>query len=195
MGQVSLLIPNYNKGNFLRETLDSVLAQTYPNWECVVVDDHSTDNSWEILEEYASKDTRFKIFKRPENRLPGGNAARNYAFEQSKGDYINWFDSDDVLHPDMLSEKILLFKANPDLDFVIGDIRQFEVKTQNAVKVKGLDLSQKEINYPVNYLRGNFWIQTSLPIFKQEFLCSLNRLFDETIKRNQEAELFIYILR
>jgi glycosyltransferase involved in cell wall biosynthesis len=159
-----------------------------------VVDDHSTDNSWEILEEYASKDTRFKIFKRPENRLPGGNAARNYAFEQSKGDYINWFDSDDVLHPDMLSEKILLFKANPDLDFVIGDIRQFEVNTQSAVKVKGLDLSQRGINYPVNYLRGNFWVGSCCPLFQREFILKFNQLFDENLQRNQEAEFFIRVL-
>lgn len=191
---VSILIPNYNKAPYLRETLDSVLTQTYTYWECIIVDDHSTDDSWEVLEEFSTKDPRFRIFKRPENRLPGGNAARNYAFEVSQGDYINWFDSDDILHPDMISEKISLFTANPDLDFVIGNILQFEVDMQNAFKLKGLDLSQKGINYPVNYLRGNFWIQTSLPIFKRSFIFSLNRLFNETIKRNQEAEFFIYIL-
>ena len=76
MPLVSILIPNYNKAPYLRETLDSVLSQTYTHWECIIVDDHSTDNSWEILEEYVAKDSRFKLYKRPVDRKQGGNAAR-----------------------------------------------------------------------------------------------------------------------
>src|SRR5690606_6713113 len=94
---VSILIPNYNKAPYLRETLDSILSQTYLNWECIIVDDHSTDGSYEILEEYANLDCRFKVYKRPDHLPKGGNACRNYAFILSNGEFVNWFDSDDIM--------------------------------------------------------------------------------------------------
>lgn len=115
---ISILIPNYNKASYLRETLDSILQQTHTNWECIIVDDHSTDNCWEILEEYTAKDSRFKIYKRPKHLVKGGNACRNYAFELSKGDYIQWFDGDDFLHKTALEER---FNAiGKKYDFVIS---------------------------------------------------------------------------
>ena len=85
---VSILIPNYNKASYLRPTLDSIMAQTYSNWECIIVDDHSTDISWEIIEEYAKTDSRFKIYKRPNHLAKGGNVCRNYAFTNSVGDFV-----------------------------------------------------------------------------------------------------------
>lgn len=191
---VSILIPNYNKGPFLSETLDSVLAQTYTNWECIIVDDHSTDNSWEILVTYAQRDFRIKIFRRPDNKKKGGNAARNFAIEKARGEYVNWFDSDDVMHPDMIAEKVSLFRKKPYLDFVIGDILQFESEVKSAQKIKGLDLSQTGISYPINYLRGNFWVASCCPMFKSTFLACQKNLFNENLKRNQEAEFFIRIL-
>lgn len=86
--------------------MDSVLKQTYSNWECIIVDDHSTDYSWEILEEYAKKDSRVKVFKRPDDRIKGGSVARNYAFELSKGEFIQWLDSDDVIHESKIQDQL-----------------------------------------------------------------------------------------
>lgn len=117
---VSILIPNYNKAPYIRETLDSVLAQTYTNWECIIVDDHSTDESWNILEEYQAKDSRFKIFKRPDHLPKGGNACRNYAFELSKGKFIQWFDSDDILLDFALKVRIEEIERLESKDFVIS---------------------------------------------------------------------------
>lgn len=80
---VSIIIPTFNRAHLIGETLDSVLAQTYPNWECIVVDDGSTDNTDEVMAEYMARDARFQYHHRPEDRLPGGNAARNYGVEFS----------------------------------------------------------------------------------------------------------------
>jgi glycosyltransferase involved in cell wall biosynthesis len=190
---VSILVPNYNKANYLRETLDSVLNQTYTNWECIVVDDHSTDDSCEIIEEYAARDSRFRMYKRPSNRKSGGNAARNYAFEISKGEYINWLDSDDIIDSEFLTEKLSMFRLDPNYDFVLGNISSFENDIKNANPIKGLNLSLKDINYPLESLKGGFWVQTSLPLFKKEFLLTLDNLFDERILRGQEAEFFVRI--
>ena len=95
---VSVIIPTYNRAHLIGETLDSVLAQTYQNWECIIVDDGSSDNTDEVVGEYVKKDSRFKYYHRPEEHLPGGNGARNYGFKMSQGKYVNWFDSDDLMH-------------------------------------------------------------------------------------------------
>src|SRR5690554_1580908 len=106
---VSIIIPTFNRAHLIGETLDSVLAQTYHNWECIVVDDGSTDNTDEVMAEYMARDARFQYHHRPEDRLPGGNAARNYGFEVSKGEYIQWFDDDDVMKAKFLEIKINKF--------------------------------------------------------------------------------------
>src|SRR5690554_2207297 len=100
---VSIIIPTFNRAHLIGETLDSVIAQTYQNWECIVVDDGSTDHTAEIMANYLAKDSRFQYHHRPKNRPAGGNAARNFGFGVSKGEYINWLDSDDLFLPDKLS--------------------------------------------------------------------------------------------
>ena len=87
---VSILIPLYNSGGFVAETIECCLAQTYPNIEIVVVDDHSTDNSVEVVQRFLSNKVR--LYTNPKK---GGNSARNYAFEMSHGDYVLFHDADD----------------------------------------------------------------------------------------------------
>lgn len=94
---VSIIIPTYNRAHLIGETLDSVLAQTYSNWECIVVDDGSTDDTEVVVAGYIEMDTRFQFHHRPENHRAGGNGARNYGFELSKGELVNWIDSDDMV--------------------------------------------------------------------------------------------------
>jgi len=107
---VSIIIPTYNRAHLIGETLDSVLAQTYTHWECIVVDDGSSDSTSEILETYCKQDSRFQYHHRPIDKPKGANACRNYGFELSKGEYINWLDSDDLVSHNKIEEqlKILL---------------------------------------------------------------------------------------
>ena len=86
---VSVIIPTYNRAHLIGETLDSALAQTYQNWECIIGDDGSSDNTDEVVGEYVKKDSRFKYFHRPDQHLRGGNGARNYGFKMSQGEYVN----------------------------------------------------------------------------------------------------------
>ncbi|TXE17118.1 glycosyltransferase family 2 protein [Psychroserpens burtonensis] len=80
---VSIIIPTFNRADLIGETLDSVLTQTYANWECLVGDDGSTDGTEEVLQNYVLKDIGFQYFKRPDTHLAGGNGARNYGFQFS----------------------------------------------------------------------------------------------------------------
>ena len=130
---VSIIIPTFNRANLIVETLDSVLLQTYQHWECIIIDDGSTDNTEYIVGNYLKKDSRFRYYHRPKNRLKGGNAARNYGFELCKGEYVNWFDSDDVMDPDFIKFKILKFKKEKETDAVISKTAMFKDNIANII--------------------------------------------------------------
>lgn len=91
----SIIIPVYNVAPYLRECLDSVLAQTFTDWEAICVDDGSTDGSGAILDEYAAKDSRFRVFHQPN---AGVSAARNRGLDEAKGEWICFLDADDLWH-------------------------------------------------------------------------------------------------
>src|SRR5690554_718177 len=150
---VSIIIPTYNRAHLIGETLDSVLAQTYENWECIVVDDGSTDNTEELMAEYMAKDARFQYHHRPKDRLPGGNAARNYGFEVSRGEYINWFDSDDLMLQDFLKSAIELV-SQKNVDFVLFDYKVFNQETGAVFivqKNKTDNLLEDYVSFKINF--------------------------------------------
>ena len=102
---VSIIIPAYNRENFISETLNSMVNQCYQNWECIIVDDGSTDNTRLIADGYCQMDNRFKLYNR--NRLPkGAPTCRNIGIAASNGDYIIFLDSDDLLAPTALKYRV-----------------------------------------------------------------------------------------
>lgn len=106
--QISILMPVYNTANYLKECLDSIIRQTDENWELIAVDDFSTDQSYQILQEYATKDSRIKVLK---NNQKGIIGALRVAFQYSSGQYITRMDSDDRMMPKKLEVlKDLLLK-------------------------------------------------------------------------------------
>ena len=123
---VSFLMPVFNRSDIVLETLESIQNQTYKNWECIIVDDHSTDNSLEIISNFIKDDNRFQLFKRPENFTKGANSCRNYAFSKSKGNFIQFFDSDDLLDKDFLKLKIEKFLKFPNCDAILCSFKFFE---------------------------------------------------------------------
>ncbi|PZX47643.1 glycosyltransferase family 2 protein [Algoriphagus chordae] len=185
---VSILIPNYNKALYLRETLDSVLSQTYQNWECIIVDDLSTDASWEILEEYKELDTRFHIFKRPFNLSKGANTCRNFAFQLSKGEFINWFDSDDLMFKDFIYKKIVFILKHPKFDCVISRPTSFD----NDIKCYENWIPKYE-NMLVDYLLKDIHFTTPGPLFKRNVLEDVD-LFNNEIPVGQEKEFYFRLL-
>jgi len=92
--KVSVLMPNYNCEKYIRESIESILNQTFTDFEFIIVDDGSTDNSWCIIQEYASKDSRVIAIKNEKNLWIAGN--RNKLLNLAKGEYLVWQDSDDI---------------------------------------------------------------------------------------------------
>lgn len=180
---VSIIIPTYNRTHLIGETLDSVISQTYKNWECIVVDDGSTDNTEELLEFYCEKDSRIKFLKRPKGRIKGANSCRNYGFEISTGDYINWFDSDDVMLPGFLKYNLRKFKVETQLIICSGFITNTVLEERKPI------LLNNNIDLFKDFVIWKQPIVTNSVIFRKSFLNN-NKLFNPLIIRGQEAELF-----
>src|SRR5690606_22590995 len=99
MPKVSVIIPVYNTENYLRECLDSILAQTFTDFEVLLINDGSTDSSGKICDEYAEKDSRIKVFHKENG---GVSSARNLGLDNAKGEWICFVDSDDEILQDAL---------------------------------------------------------------------------------------------
>ena len=116
MEKISVIIPVYNCERSLEQCIESVLNQTFKEFELIIVDDGSTDTSGEICDAYATKDARVKVFHKENGS--GGGEARNYGIEKSKGEFIVFLDSDDCQREDML-EKLYCAQQKADYDLVI----------------------------------------------------------------------------
>lgn len=107
---VSILTPTYNTEKFIRATIESVQNQTYKNWEMILVDDASTDQTVSVIEEFVQNDSRIKLFKLDKNS--GNGFARNAALDKASGKYIAYLDSDDLWCSDKLEKQIQFLKTN-----------------------------------------------------------------------------------
>ena len=109
-GLVSIITPTYNCGKFIGETIESVQAQTYKNWEMIIVDDKSTDYTKDVVDKYSKRDHRIKYYCLEENS--GAAVARTKAMELASGKYMAFLDSDDLWMPDKLDKQIAFMVKN-----------------------------------------------------------------------------------
>lgn len=126
---VSIITPSYNSSKFISQTIDSVLAQTYQNWEMIIVDDASTDNSINIVQEYCKKDSRIKLIKLEKNS--GAAVTRNRAIQEAKGRWIAFLDSDDLWLPEKLEKQ---------LKFMVDNNYAFSYHEYTEMTEDGIDL-------------------------------------------------------
>lgn len=122
---VSIIVPCYKQAEYLSETLDSVLAQTYENWECIIVNDGSPDNTEEVAKRYLDKDVRFKYVSQ-ENR--GISSARNMGIANTKGEFILPLDSDDLISSSYLGKAVAYFEQFPETKLVYCKVELFGKK-------------------------------------------------------------------
>jgi len=172
---ISIIIPTYNRAHIISDTLNSIIAQSFTNWECIVVDDGSTDNTSEVLSSYIKKDNRFRYYKRPENKQKGPCSCRNYGFEISKGDYINFFDSDDLLKPEAYEKALGCFHEITDAVIMSSALTDF--KTGKQININ----KTKSLNLLTDYFVGEVTFLVCGPLWKREFLEQQAYLFDENI--------------
>ena len=176
----SIIIPVYNVEPYLRDCLDSVLDQTFSDWEAVCVNDGSTDHSVVILEEYTSKDSRFKIIDQPNGGL---SAARNTGLEVAKGEYVLFLDSDDWLEPKAL-EAITESLTNEDM-LCFGGRRYFEEEKRyheaDQLKVKTYETGMEYYNENALLSRDFAFECVVLRCYRRSFLMEKRLWFKEGI--------------
>lgn len=118
-GLVSVVLPVYNGAAFLRQALDSLLAQTYTNWELIAVDDGSIDLSGVILDKYALNEPRMRVIHQPNQQLP---RTLNAGFSQAQGEYLTWISCDNRMHPDFLEKMVEVLQYRPEWDAVYANL-------------------------------------------------------------------------
>lgn len=188
---VSIIIPTFNRVHLIEETLDSILSQTYKQWECIIVDDGSSDGTDKVVLEYCKKDARFQYYKRPDSKTKGANACRNYGFEISKGDYINWFDDDDIMHKDKLKLQVESLEKS-DLNFTVCQTLVFENSIENIIGLRSKNIYSNNIFE--DYLNQKIMWMTPSALWKKFFLEKFEYLFDEELQAAQEWEFHARML-
>jgi glycosyltransferase involved in cell wall biosynthesis len=163
---ISIIIATYNRAAYIEETLKSIQNQTYTDFECIIVDDGSTDRTEEMVLEFVKNDKRFNYLHRPDNVAKGANYSRNYGYTFSKGSHIKFFDSDDVMLPHHLETSMKYFEKG-DYDFVVGDCINFDT-TGILERPYEIDRSTAELTAMrfVDFKTG--WITNDL-LVKREF--------------------------
>lgn len=153
---VSIVVTCYNQEKYIRETLESVSQQTWQNWECIIVDDGSTDNSAVIIKEFTKKDTRCQ-YQYQENS--GVARARNAGFLKSKGEFVQFLDGDDTLLPEKLKEQIQAFKNNKDCSVIVCDHQHYYEKNKKTVHYS----FDKILAYPFEQFLFKWQVNFSVP--------------------------------
>lgn len=100
--KVTIIMATYNRAHFIEETLKSVQAQSFVNWECLIIDDGGTDNTKLVISPILEQDARFQYLKRPDKYIKGLSGCRNYGLDLAQGEYVIFFDDDDIVHPQNL---------------------------------------------------------------------------------------------
>ncbi len=186
---ISIIVPCYNVERYIDKSLESILNQSYPNWECIAINDGSKDNTEIKIKEWTERDQRFKLISQIN---AGPSAARNAGLKNALGDCIFFYDSDDLLDVDCLKSLLKLY--NPSIDIVIG--KSAEVLNQTTEIIKYLDhfpiteeiLSNK--NFVELALKSPFSVVPWNKLFNTKFIKENNLTFLNGVNHEDEVWFF-----
>lgn len=189
---VSVVIPCYNAEKYLVETLESVLSQTYTNWECIVVDDGSTDGSCDLILSFLDLSEQFKFIKR-QLHPKGASTCRNLGIEIAKGGFLIFLDSDDLLTPSCIENRVRKMKEFPKLDFGVFNMGYFISYPEEFPGV--LNKFSNDLNdYLKMFLTYQLPWAVTCPIWKTSFIKKNHIRFSEKYQRMQDPEFHTKIL-
>ena len=196
MPKVSVIIPIYNTEEYLKECLDSVISQTLTDIEIICIDDGSTDGSLNILKEYALNDNRIKILKQ---KNKGAGAARNLGIKNATGEFVNFFDSDDYMKPEMLKE---LYNKAIEIGSDITVCRSI-IYRENSASFEDVEhsierkiIGSKLFFEPEEFKDNIFQIFVGWPwdkIYKRDFILK-NRLKFQEIRQSNDTFFVLFSL-
>jgi glycosyltransferase involved in cell wall biosynthesis len=180
---VTVIIPTYNRGTFLKEAVESIIHQTYRPIECIVVDDGSTDNTRELVNELMKKnDTSFTL-KYIYQDNSGAQAARNAGTQVCSGEFVQYFDSDDLLYPQKIEKQVDFLRNNAECDGVFGDWDMGMAENKEVIEAW-------ESEDMITQLLTEKSIHTLAFLYRREIINKTGE-WDVNIKRNQEIDFQI----
>ena len=185
-GVVSIIIPVYNRINLISETLHSVYKQTFSNWEIIIVDDGSSDGTFEMVLKEAEKDSRVHVIKNTSG-IKGPSSARNIGLKDSKGEFVLFLDSDDLLKPFCLQQRFGVLNNNKHLAFAIFLQETFEGESNIITGLYNLFPSKNETDLHL-FLRNNNPWQTMGVLWDKTILQELGG-FDSSFFYMEDPEL------
>ncbi len=179
----SIILPNYNKGELVQHSLGSLLKQSCGDWEAIVVDDCSTDVSWNLIQEYVAKDVRIKAYRNETNR--GGNYSRNLGAKKAQGKYLIFLDSDDWLADDCIENRVREFEKseNNGVDLLVFNMMSTRDGKSGCIWKYG-----DRTNPLVSFLRHGIPWSIMMPIWRKSAFERIGG-FDEAFPRLQDVEL------
>jgi glycosyltransferase involved in cell wall biosynthesis len=183
---ISVIVPCFNHAIFLEEALRSVYDQTYKEWECLVINDGSTDDTEKIALTWKKRDSRFKYFYKKNGGL---SSARNKGLDEAKGEYIQFLDADDLITADKFS---VCLQSAGDADVIVSDFRLFHKKDENSTSPP-FTLEKACFNFQ-SILTGwdeKFVIPIHCGIFKKALFIKIR--FDESLKAREDWLMWLQI--
>ena len=179
---ISIIVPCYNYAHFLNFTLKSVLTSSYSNWECIIVDDGSTDNTALVTKEFTDTDKRFHYIYQ---KNAGLSSARNTGIRNSKGEYIQLLDADDLIAEKKIELQIDYLVKHTEVDIIYGDALFFKTLDEDKILYKYDELKNKYSHLKIsgkgkriinNFCINNFLVVSS-PLIKKDIFSRIG-LFD-----------------
>ena len=183
MPKISVIIPNYNKADYILDTLESLRQQTFQNWEAIIIDDCSDDASVALVSQVAEVDSRFRLLVNEISE--GGASARNRGLYSARGEYVLFLDSDDLLVETCLSTRIAILDENLSCDFVVSPMGVFEFDLTDSHREWRAKEGQ---NHLFQFLRHELPWSVMQPTWRLSFLLRING-FDPKYLRLQDVEL------
>ena len=181
---VSIIMPSYNSVKFIPTTIESVLNQTYQNWEMIIVDDMSSDNSNDIINDFIQQDSRIKLIKLDKNSGPA--IARNRAIKEAKGRYIAFLDSDDLWTPDKLSKQISFMQEH---DVALSYTGYYRIAEESAEIIDKIHVPEK-VDYS-ELLKQNI-IGCLTAIYDTQ---KIGKVYMPDVRKRQDFGLWLNILK
>ena len=196
--KISVVTASYNYAEYIEETIQSVLNQTYNDWEMIIVDDGSSDNSVEIIQKYIKQDERIKLLTHENNVNKGLKETLLLGIQKAQGDWIVFLESDDMLREDYLEKKIVIAKKYPDVGLIFNDTVLFGDEKRIMFSKKIFTESHNELikkNFPRNIFKemnvSNRILSFSTVMAKKSALCP--EYFNTPVDRVLDWWLYIHI--
>lgn len=183
---ISIIIPTYNRAATIGKTIDTFIAQTYKDWEMIVVDDRSKDNTKEVIEEYHKRDARIRYMLN--ERKKGAQGARNTGILHAQADWVVLFDSDDYVYPNFLSTLVAAIDDNTDVITCYAELKSVDGSETKLMQWGG------DGNIEMGLLTGENYVNFDDCLFRKAKLFEIG-LLDEDCPRFQEYDTHIRLSR